>query len=82
MVYNLELSKNAEKELSSLPKDISIRILNKLLEVTKEPYRYIKRLTGSELFSLRVGDYRVLMIIDQNKIFIVRMGHRKKVYEF
>ncbi len=81
MVYELELSKNAEKELNLLQKEISIRILDKLLEIKENPYRHIKRLVGSELFSLRVGDYRILMIIKDNKIFVVRIGHRKKVYD-
>lgn len=82
MAYELELSQNAKKDLDSLQKEIIIRILKKLRESTTNPYRYAKSLAGSELFSLRVGDYRVLMIIGNNKIFVVKIGHRKEVYEF
>jgi len=82
MAYELELSQTAKKNLDSLQKDIGIRILKKLRETTINPYRYVKSMAGSELFSLRVGDYRALMIISNNKIFVVKIGHRKDVYEF
>ena len=81
MVFQIEFSKTAEKELDKLEKDISVRILKKLREIKDDPYSYIKRLVGSQLFSLRVGDYRLLLILTKDKIFVVRVGHRSKVYD-
>ncbi len=80
MGYDLELSQNAKRDLDSLEKTTVIRILKKLREIIIDPYRYVKRLTGSELFSLRIGDYRVLMILNKEKIFVVKIGHRRDVY--
>lgn len=42
-----------------------------------------KRLKGaySELFSVRVGDYRVLYTFIPDGILIVRVAHRKEVYK-
>jgi len=82
MVYELELSQTAKKNLDSLQKDIGIRILKKLREITTDPNKYIKSLAGSELFSLRIGDYRALVIISSNKIFVVKIGYRKDIYDF
>jgi len=81
MEYSIEFSQNAKKDLDSLQKEIAVRILKKLREIITNPYRHVKRLAGSELFSMRVGDYRILMIIIDNKIFIIKIGHRKDVYE-
>ena len=81
MGYKIEFSQNAKRELDSLEKEIAIRIIKKLRELKENPYRYIKKLAGSELFSLRVGDYRIPVMIHKNKIFIVKIGHRKDVYE-
>ena len=80
MVYRIEFSQNAKKDLDKLDKEIALRILKKLDEIVENPHHYVKRLVGSELFSLRVGDHRLLMIIG-NKIFIVKVGNRKDVYE-
>ncbi|HLC33010.1 MAG TPA: type II toxin-antitoxin system RelE/ParE family toxin [Candidatus Nanoarchaeia archaeon] len=81
MVYSVEFSQNAKKELDKLEKDIAIRILRKLREIKEEPHGHIKRLVGSDLFSLRVGDYRILIAIVENKLFVTKIGHRKDVYE-
>ncbi|MGI0134472.1 MAG: type II toxin-antitoxin system RelE family toxin [Candidatus Micrarchaeaceae archaeon] len=44
---------------------------------------YVKRLVGIPLYSLRVGDYRVLMDIKNRDmlIFVVRVGHRSGAYD-
>ncbi|MBI5391665.1 type II toxin-antitoxin system RelE/ParE family toxin [Candidatus Woesearchaeota archaeon] len=81
MAYNVEFSQNAKKELDNLERVIAIRILKKVREIKNTPFHYIKRLVGSELYSLRVGDYRILMTIIHTTIFIVRIGHRSDVYE-
>lgn len=81
MEYEIEFSKNAKRDLDRLDKAISLRILKILREIKTNPYQYTKRLIGSELFSLRIGDHRVLMVMAHNKIFVVKIGHRKDVYE-
>ncbi len=82
MGYKVEFSQNAKKELDKLDKELAIRILKKLREISTNPFYYTKRLVGSELHSLRIGDYRVLLFITKETIFIVKIGHRKDVYEF
>jgi mRNA-degrading endonuclease RelE of RelBE toxin-antitoxin system len=40
-------------------------------------------LQGEKLWRLRIGDYRAIIdvIVSNNKIIIVRIGHRKNVYK-
>ena len=70
-----------------MPKKYSLKdaeiILNKLYSIRNNPYRYLKRLQGDKLWRLRIGDYRVIVdvIVSMNKIIVLRIGHRKNVYE-
>ena len=42
----------------------------------------VKQLTNfSPEYRLRIGDYRVLFEVEQNKIAIYRIRHRKDVYK-
>ena len=81
MAYEVEFSPTAKKNLDLLDKQIVIRVLKKLKEIKENPARYVKRLVDSELLTLRVGDYRVLLLVIDNKLKIVNVGHRSKIYE-
>ncbi|MBU0952144.1 MAG: type II toxin-antitoxin system RelE/ParE family toxin [Elusimicrobia bacterium] len=34
------------------------------------------------LFSLRIGDYRVIYTIAQKSVLVLRISHRKDVYDY
>ena len=70
-----KISKNLEKKTSK-------RIMEKILAASQDPYHFFDRLTGSDGFKLRVGDYRVIADIDESKkeIFILIIAHRKNIY--
>lgn len=82
MSYSIKFSDTAKENLSSIDKKIAERILRRLEGIKDNPFRFTKRLKGTPLFSLRVGDYRVIMDIRSNQmlIFVVRSGHRGNVY--
>jgi len=42
-----------------------------------------KKLSGVELWRIRVGDYRVIYALDDGKltVLVVRLGHRREVYD-
>ncbi|EQD66076.1 plasmid stabilization system protein [mine drainage metagenome] len=66
-------------------KQLAQRIYTRLREIadSDNPFIHVKRLTGVALFSLRVGDYRVIMDIKRNSliILVLRVGHRRNVYK-
>ncbi len=47
------------------------------------PQSFMKKLESKDIWSLRVGDFRILIdIYENNKIMeVVKVGHRKEIYE-
>ena len=82
MPFKIVWDENAYNSLKKLESSISRRILKKVDELYENPFsRDIKRLKGSDGFRLRVGDYRIIFSIDKNTIQILKVGHRKNIYE-
>ncbi len=85
MAYDIRISDDAKQSFGKIPKTIQQRIYNKLREIatSEDPFHYVKRLKGVELFSIRIGDYRVIMDIKRKEliILVVRVGSRKNVYD-
>jgi mRNA interferase RelE/StbE len=81
--YSIEFKKSATKELNSLLNKEIKKILNTINQLIENP-RPInsKKLSATERYRLRVGDYRILYeIIDQRLIiYIIKIAHRKDVY--
>ncbi|HEC56822.1 MAG TPA: type II toxin-antitoxin system RelE/ParE family toxin [Candidatus Syntrophoarchaeum butanivorans] len=83
MTYTVYLKKSAEKELKDLPEDVHDRIVKQLLALKGDPRpRGSKKLRGREGYRIRVGDYRILYVIDESKkmVEIVSVAHRRKIY--
>ena len=82
MSLTIVWDKKARSELDKLEVDIARRIILKVKTLSENPFSMdVKRLHGREDFRLRVGDYRVIFSIDGNNIFVLRVGHRKNIYE-
>lgn len=87
MGWQIEFSRKAEKELSSLDKPEAMRILNYLEELVDldDPRRRGKALVA-DLFGLwryRVGAWRILCRIEDSclLVLVVKLGHRSSVYD-
>jgi mRNA interferase RelE/StbE len=83
MTYSLEWSTVAADNLALLDKKMADRIIKKVESIRRDPLTYLKRLTGVPLYSLRIGDYRVIISISIEKgyMLVVKIGHRKNIYE-
>ena len=81
-MFNIEWKENAIKELAKLERNLNSRIYKKVNSL-KENFNSvdIKRLQNSDLFRLRVGDYRVLFEIEKNIIIILKISNRKNIYK-
>ena len=73
----------ALKQLRKLDGEIRQRIIATLERIRIRPDAYIRKLVGDEGYRLRVGDYRVIVDIDKEKliILVLRIGHRRNVYD-
>ncbi len=83
MAFLVFYSREAQREFERLEPPIAQRIKDKLDAAQADPWRFFLRLTDSSLYRLRAGDYRVIAEINRtdNVIFIVKIGHRKNVYD-
>ena len=81
--YAIEFSRSARKDLQALPAEIQDRIIEAIeaLKLNPHPPGSIK-LKGAKSNRLRIGKYRAIYEIQEEKIvvFIVRVRHRKDVY--
>ena len=77
----IEFTKSALKDLKSLPRDIQERVIGVLLRIRSNPYRYSKKLAGTDFYKVRVGDYRIINWIS-DKIYVLKIAHRKKIYRY
>ncbi len=83
MTYEVLFSDIALKQLKKLEGDISWRIIATLERIRIRPDAYVRKLVGDEGYRLRVGDYRVILDLNKEKliILVLRIGHRRNVYE-
>lgn len=82
MKYKISYEKRALLELRKMDKLLAIRIIKKIKELENDPFsKDIKRLKGQTSFRLRIGDYRVLFELLEEEIKILKIGHRKNIYE-
>lgn len=86
--WSLQFQKDAQKDFFKLDPPIQKRILDYFKEkilTSHNPRTYGKALTGNlhEFWRYRIGDYRVICKIDDDRIIItvVIVGHRREVYE-
>jgi mRNA interferase RelE/StbE len=81
MMYRIEWKENAIKDIEKLERNISRRIYLKIEEISIDPFsKDIKKLKGIDAFRLRVGDYRIILDIKGDLITVLKVGHRKNIY--
>ena len=82
-MFQIELTETVKDFLKKLQKRDAEIILNKIYSIRENPYRFLKRLQGEKLWRLRIWDYRAVVdvIVSMNKIMVIRIGHRKNIYD-
>jgi len=83
MTYDIIFSDKALRQLKKMEKNVQERIIAVLERIRIRPEAYVTKLVGDPGYKVRVGDYRVLMDINNKElhILILKVGHRKKVYD-
>jgi len=82
MNYNIELKPRAIKDLRNIQKKDATRIANAMEKLAVDLMGDVKRLTNfTPEYRLRVGNFRVLFEIENEKsIIIYRIIHRREAY--
>jgi mRNA interferase RelE/StbE len=82
MVFKIIWSESAARQLGRLDRSVAKRILERVQALESAPLRSLRRLVGVPYYRLRVGDFRVIVEVAQERllILVLKFGHRAKVY--
>ena len=82
-MYEIIFSQKAKKQLFKLEKNTQERIIATLERIRIRPEDFVTKLIGDPGYKLRVGDYRLIMDIDNNNllILVIKVGHRQDIYK-
>jgi mRNA interferase RelE/StbE len=82
--YQIEWRKSTKRDLKSIPSQQVERIVSTVTALANDPRPSgCTKLSGSDCaYRIRIGDYRVIYEIFDNKLLIeiVRAAHRKDIY--
>jgi mRNA interferase RelE/StbE len=85
VIYQIEISRKAQRELGKLPRKEQerIRVAIDGLATDPRPHGSVKLAGEERSYRIRVGVYRIIYDIydDVLVIEVVRVGHRQGVYE-
>ena len=85
MTHQIVLAPSAARQLRKFDPDIRRRIqaVLELLAENPRPPAATQLVGGAGEWRVRTGDYRVIYEIDDGRllILVLRMGHRREVYE-
>ena len=81
MRYDVQFKPRALRDMESLSSRIRTHLLARIEEMSNDLQGEVKRLTDfTPEYRLRVGDYRVLFEIEDEKLIIYRIRHRREAY--
>jgi len=82
--YALRIKQSAQKELDALDDSLFARIDRKILALADDPRPAgCKKLSGfRDQWRIRIGDYRVLYLIEDAivTVTVTRIAHRREAY--
>jgi mRNA interferase RelE/StbE len=83
MGYEIVWSISAAKQMKKLDRSIAKRIYEKVDLLHQNPERYVEGLVNSPYYRLRVGDFRLILDIQSQKlnVLILKVGHRNNIYQ-
>jgi len=85
VTYTVEWSTRAEKQLAKLDRQVAnalVRFMGERVHQVTDPRSIGKQLMASDFWRYRVGDYRILCHIKDERlvVLVVELGHRREVY--
>lgn len=82
MAYEIAYTRRAAKDISKLQRQVKDRIKKKLERYADDPLCYARKMVDPSLgtYRFRIGDYRVIFDLEDDKIVVLRVGHRREIY--
>jgi len=83
-MYAVFIERYALKQIAKLDKKIIPVVKEAIAGLASDPRPFgYKKLKGEEAYRIRIGDYRIIYEIEDDKIIVtvVSVGHRKDIYK-
>ncbi len=85
MTFSVIYTERARWDLKKLSPEMARACIRAISRIKDDPWSFAKKLKGSKkapLFSLRIGDYRAIMSIEDDRliVFVLEIGHRSSIY--
>ncbi|MDS4040581.1 MAG: type II toxin-antitoxin system RelE/ParE family toxin [Candidatus Competibacter sp.] len=83
MTYAIFIERRAQRSLSRIAGQDRDRLSSAIRRLADEPRPHgVKKLSGRNAWRIRVGDYRILYEIhdERLRILVVDVGHRREIY--
>ena len=82
MVFEIIWSDSAVRQLRKLDRSVARRIFEKVVDMRENPHRFVRKLANSPYYRLRIGDYRVIVDIQEAflRILVLKVGPRESIY--
>ena len=83
MVYKITFKKSVAKDFKKIDHSEADRILKKITSELSKQAEKLPELKGqfAGLRKYRIGDYRIVYVIIDDSVLILRIKHRKDVYK-
>ncbi len=83
MLWKVIWSEKSVKQLKKLGKKDAQKIYDSVLDCVDDPFKNVARLTNSSFYRLRIGNYRIILDLQQNTmiIFVIETDHRGRIYK-
>ncbi len=79
-MYKLFYTDEFRKDAKKLDAPVQQRLKKAISKILQNPTRF-KHLEHSNRFRVRFGVYRILYMVEKNKIVLYRVGKRDSVYD-
>ena len=85
MTYTVEWSRRSGRQLAKLDPQVArslVRFMHDRVHESADPRAIGKQLRDSAFWRYRVGDYRILCRIEDQRlvVLVVELGHRREIY--
>ena len=85
MTCTVTYTARARRDLRSLPAEAARRLILGIAGIREDPYQHVRNLavfSGTPVYRLRVGQYRVILTIEDEHllILVLEVGNRSSIY--
>jgi mRNA interferase RelE/StbE len=83
VTYAVQILRSAQRQLAKVERETRLRVVRAIEGLAHDPHPHgSKKLAGREAWRIRVGAYRVVYEIHDDKlvVLVIAIGHRRDVY--